>query len=161
MMHHLVQDDTAPIKAINSCSLGTATFACAPLWIAAAELELLLGKVNVPDEPITRVSEGFRITTVPDRVIPSVPGAIVAPVVGDSDEVDVAILPPITDIPDCTEPMDALEFAAPGLPAEEVVLIIEETVGDLPAEVGIDGVGEAALLLSTTLPDNVKLPSVA
>lgn len=88
----------------------------------------LLGRVKVPDELISKVSEGFNTTAVPDKVTPSLPAVALPGEAAVVDEVNDAAVPPLMELPDSDELMDDPEVVVLEPLAAKVALLTEETV---------------------------------
>lgn len=115
----------------------------------------------MPDESISKVSEGFRTTAVLDKVTPSLPVGTLLAIVAELDETNNAAVPPPTEPPDRDELMDDSDIVVSEPLAETVAPTNEETVALVvngwPAVVEIYGPDEATLLSMMSLPDDAKL----
>jgi len=119
----------------------------------------------VPDESISKVSEGFRTTAVLDKVTPSLPVGTLLAIGAELDETNNAAVPPPTEPSDRDELMDDSDIVVSEPLAETVAPMNEEivalVVNGWPAVVEIYRPDEATLLSMMSLPDDAKLTVVS
>jgi len=119
----------------------------------------------VPDESISKVSEGFRTTAVLDKVTPSLPVGTLLAIGAELDETNNAAVPPPTEPSDRDELMDNSDIVVSEPLAETVAPMNEEivalVVNGWPAVVEIYRPDEATLLSMMSLPDDAKLTVVS
>jgi len=119
----------------------------------------------VPDESISKVSEGFRTTAVLDKVTPSLPVGTLLAIGAELDETNNAAVPPPTEPSDRDELMDDSDIVVSEPLAETVAPMNEEIVALVlngwPAVVEIYRPDEATLLSMMSLPDDAKLTVVS
>lgn len=107
----------------------------------------------MPDESISKVSEGFRTTAVLDKVTPSLPVGTLLAIGAELDETNNAAVPPPTEPSDRDELMDDSDIV--------VSEPLAETVAPMNEEVEIYRPDEATLLSMMSLPDDAKLTVVS
>jgi len=119
----------------------------------------------VPDESISKVSEGFRTTAVLDKVTPSLPVGTLLAIGAELDETNNAAVPPPTEPSDRDELMYDSDIVVSEPLAETVAPMNEEivalVVNGWPAVVEIYRPDEATLLSMMSLPDDAKLTVVS
>lgn len=119
----------------------------------------------MPDESISKVSEGFRTTAVLDKVTPSLPVGTLLAIGAELDETNNAAVPPPTEPSDRDELMDDSDIVVSEPLAETVAPMNEEivalVVNGWPAVVEIYRPDEATLLSMMSLPDDAKLTVVS
>ncbi len=119
----------------------------------------------MPDESISKVSEGFRTTAVLDKVTPSLPVGTLLAIGAELDETNNAAVPPPTEPSDRDELMDNSDIVVSEPLAETVAPMNEEivalVVNGWPAVVEIYRPDEATLLSMMSLPDDAKLTVVS
>lgn len=119
----------------------------------------------MPDESISKVSEGFRTTAVLDKVTPSLPVGTLLAIGAELDETNNAAVPPPTEPSDRDELMDDSDIVVSEPLAETVAPMNEEIVALVlngwPAVVEIYRPDEATLLSMMSLPDDAKLTVVS
>lgn len=119
----------------------------------------------MPDESISKVSEGFRTTAVLDKVTPSLPVGTLLAIGAELDETNNAAVPPPTEPSDRDELMYDSDIVVSEPLAETVAPMNEEivalVVNGWPAVVEIYRPDEATLLSMMSLPDDAKLTVVS
>lgn len=121
----------------------------------------LLGRVKVPEELISKVSEDLNTTAVPDKVTPSLPFLALLAEAAVMDKLKDAAVPPLMELRDNDELMEDSESVVLEPLIETVAFMIGETVAlaviGWPPVVEIYGPDVAISLPMTSLPDDAKL----